>query len=55
MISHIENLCLLCGGCVGACPKNAITLHSSLEIDEELCDECSICVIFCPVDAIRGG
>ncbi len=48
-----ESKCLLCGGCVGVCPKNAMRMNSAgLEIDPKLCIECGICAKYCPVGAI---
>lgn len=47
--------CLLCGGCAGACPKNAIRVSQSIEINPDLCIECGICEKFCPVGAITGA
>ena len=45
--------CCYCGGCVGVCPKDALTLEETvLRVDEDKCIGCGICVKFCPVDAI---
>lgn len=44
--------CMWCGGCVGTCPKNAITLHETrIEFYDE-CNLCRTCVTMCPVGAI---
>ncbi len=49
------DLCLLCGGCVGVCPKNAMQMNAAgLKIDSKLCIECGICAKYCPVGAISG-
>jgi len=46
--------CMHCGGCVGVCPVNAITLDEGiLRIDEERCINCGTCVKFCPMRALK--
>jgi NAD-dependent dihydropyrimidine dehydrogenase PreA subunit len=53
MVEVDEYKCLHCGGCVGLCPVNALTLRGTrLEIGDE-CIECGICVKFCPVGALK--
>lgn len=48
-----ESRCLYCGGCVGVCPVDALTLlEITLQVDEEKCTKCGICVKFCPVGAL---
>jgi digeranylgeranylglycerophospholipid reductase len=45
--------CCSCGGCVGVCPADALTLEESdLRVDARRCDACGICVQFCPVGAL---
>lgn len=45
--------CLHCGGCVGACPQNAIYLNDYvLEFNED-CNNCGRCVKLCPVGALK--
>ena len=45
--------CCYCGGCVGCCPKDALTLEDTIIVcDKTKCIECGICVKFCPVDAL---
>ncbi|MFH0859872.1 MAG: 4Fe-4S binding protein [Candidatus Altiarchaeota archaeon] len=47
-----RQICCYCGGCVGVCPQDALTLEdTSLQVDER-CNDCGICVIFCPVRAL---
>ncbi|MBT4870683.1 MAG: 4Fe-4S binding protein [Candidatus Diapherotrites archaeon] len=44
--------CLYCGGCVGVCPVQAITLKDTrLIIDPKKCINCGACVSICPVGA----
>ena len=46
------NKCLYCGGCVGVCPVQAITLKDTrLIIDPKKCINCGACVSICPVGA----
>ncbi len=46
--------CLYCGGCVGTCPQNAITLMEvNIVVDEDACNRCGTCVKFCPVGALK--
>ncbi len=45
--------CLYCGGCVGLCPTDALTLYETrLEVGDE-CNDCGICIQFCPVGALE--
>jgi phosphoadenosine phosphosulfate reductase len=36
--------CVNCGGCIGACPNNAITISNEFNIDERKCQSCLKCV-----------
>ncbi|NLL94143.1 MAG: 4Fe-4S binding protein [Thermoplasmatales archaeon] len=45
--------CLHCGGCVGACPQNAIYLNDYILEFNEDCNNCGRCVKLCPVGALR--
>ena len=46
-------VCCVCGGCVGLCPADALTLEETvLHIDAPACDSCGLCVDFCPVAAL---
>ncbi|MBI2076808.1 MAG: 4Fe-4S binding protein [Euryarchaeota archaeon] len=48
-----QALCAQCGGCVGVCPEDALTLRfKELRLDQARCTECNLCVALCPVDAI---
>lgn len=45
--------CCYCGGCVGICPVDAMTLEETeLRIDPGKCNRCGFCVSFCPVGAL---
>lgn len=49
-----QHLCTGCGGCVGICPQNALTMMMNSEgtlspqIDENQCNECGLCLRVCP-------
>ena len=46
--------CLSCAGCVGVCPKDAISLKDmKIVIDASKCIDCGVCVKFCPVGAMK--
>lgn len=50
---HNSDKCYYCGGCAGACPKNAITVsEGSLNIDQYICNKCNTCVRACPNGAL---
>ena len=53
MISVDSEKCLRCGGCVGVCPKNALSLTEHGIRCSRDCVRCGICVNFCPVGAIE--
>jgi digeranylgeranylglycerophospholipid reductase len=45
--------CCYCGGCVGVCPADALTLkETDLRVDVGRCDACGVCIEFCPVGAL---
>jgi len=49
-----KDICIRCGGCVGVCPKSALTLtEHGIVCDSKSCNNCKICVNFCPVGALR--
>lgn len=54
MIENNPKICCYCGGCVGVCPVNAITLDETrIIIDNEKCIDCMACVLICPVMAMK--
>jgi len=50
-----KNVCIGCGGCVGICPVEAISLTEEgiAQIDYNKCIKCLSCQNFCPVNAIK--
>ena len=52
MIEADRKKCLRCSGCVGVCPKSALTLKENGIVCDERCNNCGICVSFCPVGAL---
>ena len=56
---HRDSVCVRCGACVKACPKNAIEIKDSGEYhtDRDLCDGCGSCSESCLYKAITimGG
>ena len=49
-----HGVCIHCGGCVGVCPVDAITLEENkIVVDESKCIDCGACVKMCPVGAMR--
>lgn len=49
-----KKLCAGCGGCIQACPTNAIAYDDDgkVSIDQEKCIQCEQCITVCPFDAI---
>ena len=55
MIIINQQLCDLCGTCVGVCPVDAIIIEKQgITIKSDICTSCSACVDVCPVDALSG-
>jgi ferredoxin len=52
MIRTDSGKCLRCGGCVGVCPRSALTLTEHGIVCDGRCNSCRICISFCPVGAI---
>lgn len=48
-----SKMCCYCGGCVGVCPVDALTLNGTRLVVAEKCNDCGICIKFCPVGALR--
>lgn len=49
----ITDECIMCGGCAGACPAEAITEgDDKYEINADACLECGACADECPIGAI---
>lgn len=49
-----HEVCIHCGGCVGVCPADAITLEeNTIVVDKKKCVNCGACVKMCPVRAMQ--
>ena len=54
-IEWIKGACTLCGVCVKACRKSAVTqTDSEILLDEAKCNHCGRCVKSCPFEAWKG-
>ncbi|MDD5112238.1 MAG: 4Fe-4S binding protein [Candidatus Altiarchaeota archaeon] len=53
MMQVNRDTCCYCGGCVGACPVDAMELQETVLTISGKCTECQICAKFCPVGAIK--
>ena len=53
MFIVIDQICLHCGACVGACPTNSMFLHETSAVEIlPTCTRCGLCADVCPVGAI---
>lgn len=50
-LNILTDQCSLCGKCIEACPFNALSKNSQLEVNEN-CRLCGICVKACPLQAL---
>ena len=48
----LNDLCVQCGACIDACPREAIKEGDPYTINYELCDGCGECMDVCPEGAI---
>ncbi|MBQ7466643.1 MAG: 4Fe-4S binding protein [Clostridia bacterium] len=52
MAYKITDKCIKCGGCVAACPMEAISFKDGkVVIDPAKCISCGTCAAVCPVSA----
>ena len=51
----LQNLCVACGSCLKACPKNAISIKNGIYaiVDNNKCIGCGICKKACPASIIE--
>ena len=52
----INDNCIACGACSGACPSDAIAMDDNLghfAINTDTCVECGSCVDTCPMGCIE--
>ena len=53
MIIVNQQVCDLCGTCIGVCPVDAIIIERlKISIDSDSCINCFACKYVCPVDAL---
>lgn len=54
MAYEVDDSCICCGSCTGACPVGAISEgDDKYVIDPELCIDCGSCAEICPAGAIN--
>lgn len=49
---HQPTVCIRCGGCITACPQDALRLDGRIHIDRDRCTSCGLCVERCPAAAM---
>ena len=49
-----HKVCVACGVCMKACPRDAISIHRGCYavVDEEKCVGCGLCGMHCPAGCI---
>lgn len=52
-VKVLEDVCIGCGACEGACPTGAISVDGTAKVDHENCVGCLTCTMACPVEAIK--
>jgi ferredoxin len=52
MLRVNDELCDVCGTCVGVCRANALLLTQHLVVDQTRCVACRACVKVCPFGAL---
>jgi ferredoxin len=52
VVAHADR-CTLCEACLDACPRGAITLRETPEVDAALCTGCGACENACPNDVFE--
>lgn len=56
MAYKINENCISCGACAGACPVNCIAQGAErYVVDESVCISCGTCAGVCPVEAPVEG
>ena len=54
MARKINDGCVACGACEGACPVGAISMgDGKFEIDASVCIDCGACEAACPTGSIE--